>query len=201
MNKFIQNKLILASNSITRRDLLTRAGVNFTHVAPLANEEQLKMELKAKPVTAWALALAQAKSSSLAKTHSQHWVLGADQTLLLDQTVFSKPLDKSEATDHLRQLSGKTHILQSALAITRNGEPVWQYVDEARLTMRPLTDSDITSYLTKMGEEALHTVGCYQLEGVGVQLFEAIDGDYFTILGLPLLPLLGALRKLGLLQA
>ena len=124
-------------------------------------------------------------------------MLGCDQTLSLGDEMFHKPADMEGARRHLLALSGKTHQLNSAVVLVRNGETLWRHVGIARLTMRKLEPAFIGRHLARVGDKALSSVGAYQIEGEGIQLFEKIEGDYFTIVGLPLLPLLAALRELG----
>ena len=128
-------------------------------------------------------------------------VIGSDQTLSLEGRVFHKPADMAEAKSHLLSMSGRTHELNCGVALVRDGETLWNHVSIARLTMRPLTEDFVDRHLARVGTRVLASVGAYQLEGEGVQLFERIDGDYFTILGLPLLPLLAKLRNLGAIDA
>ena len=127
-------------------------------------------------------------------------VIGGDQMLALDNEAFDKPKDLSAAADHLRKLSGKAHTLETAIVVCENGEPVWRHLARPRLTMRPLTEEFIEDYVERVGEPLLSTVGAYQLEGLGAQLFNKIEGDYFSILGLPLLPLLDYLRIRGVIK-
>ena len=127
----------------------------------------------------------------------QELVLGSDQTLSLDDEVFHKPRDMEEARRHLLRLSGRTHQLNSAMALAKNGQTLWRHVSVARLTMRALSPQFIGRHLAAVGEAALQSVGAYQYEGLGIQLFDSIEGDYFTIVGLPILPLLHELRRTG----
>src|SRR5262249_54279327 len=143
--------------------------------------------------------LAEAKALRVAMGLRDRWVLGADQTLSLGNETFSKPEGRKDASAQLKRLAGKTHELHSALALVDRGNLVWRSVTVARLTMRALSDAQIEKYLDEAGDKVTSSVGAYQFEGLGVHLFEAIDGDHFTILGLPLLPLLDFLRSQGLL--
>jgi nucleoside triphosphate pyrophosphatase len=144
-----------------------------------------------------ALVLAEAKALDVSAKNPDAIVIGTDQTLSLDDTIFHKPADMEGARRHLLKLSGKTHHLNSAVVLARNGETLWRHVAVARLTMRKLEPDFIGRYLSRVGDKALSSVGAYQVEGEGIQLFEEIEGDYFTIVGLPLLPLLVALREQG----
>ena len=128
-------------------------------------------------------------------------VIGGDQMLNLDEQAFDKPADLDEARDHLRRLSGKSHRLETAIVIAENGEPVWRHLARPKLTVRPLNEAFIEGYVEACGDALLETVGAYQLEGRGAQLFSAIDGDYFSILGLPLLPLLDYFRTRGVITS
>lgn len=148
-----------------------------------------------------ALALAEAKAKDVARYFSDALVIGSDQTMSLGTRVYHKPRDMTEAAEHLRSLSGRMHSLNSAIVLVRNDEVVWRHVSTANMTVRPLSDGFIDRHLAKVGEKALTSVGAYQLEGEGIQLFERIEGDYFTILGLPMLPLLSKLRELGAIDA
>ena len=148
------------------------------------------------PVAAAQL-LARAKADAVAAERSGHLVLGADQTLARGPERFSKPSGRAAAAEQLRRLSGQSHELHSAIALVRDGEVLFEHVDSARLTMRDFSDVFIDDYLDMAGDAALASVGGYQLEGIGIHLFERVEGDYFTILGLPLLPLLAFLRQNG----
>ncbi len=156
---------------------------------------------KRKPETpnpiAAARLLARAKASAVSARKPGQLVLGADQTLARANERFSKPADRAAAAEQLRRLRGTSHELHSAIALVRDGEVLFEYIDSARLTMRALSDDFIAIYLNAAGSAASASVGGYQLEGIGVHLFERVEGDYFTILGLPLLPLLAFLRQNG----
>jgi septum formation protein len=141
--------------------------------------------------------LAEAKAEEVSSRHPGKLVLGCDQTLSLGDRVFHKPRDMEEARRHLLDLSGHTHELNSAVAFVRDGTTLWRHVSVARMTMRPLQPGFIGRHLASVGPRALSSVGAYQIEGEGIQLFEAVDGDYFTIVGLPLLPVLARLREIG----
>ncbi|TCM54863.1 septum formation protein [Rhizobium sp. PP-F2F-G48] len=211
------HQLVLASASPFRRMLLANAGIAFSWQAAAIDERALEAPLEAegaspeKVAAVLAEAKAQAVASALAAAQSGKTeetetgrgplVIGSDQTMSLGARVFHKPTSIAEAHEHLRALSGKTHQLNSAIALHQDGRTVWSHVSTARLTMRPLDDSFIARHLERVGTKALTSVGAYQLEGEGIQLFEAIEGDYFTILGLPLLPLLNELRRLRAIDA
>lgn len=192
-------KLILASSSPFRKALLTNAGLDFLSEKPEIDERAVEAPLKDSGVTPEdvALVLATAKANDVAERHPGALVIGSDQTLSLGDEIFHKPADMEGARRHLLRLSGRTHQLNSAVAIVRDGETLWSHVGIARLTMRPLEPAFIGRYLARVGDKVLSSVGAYQIEGEGIQLFEKIEGDTFTIVGLPLLPLLAALRDLG----
>ena len=189
--------LVLASKSDIRGKILAAAGLRF-EIRPAQIDERA-VEAAAKPEDAVAAArlLARAKAEAVSATVAGRPVLGADQTLARGIHRFTKPKDRTEATEQLRALRGRTHELHSALALVRNGDLLFQCVETARLTMRNVSDRFIDDYLDMAGDLALSSVGAYQLEGIGVHLFERIEGDYFTILGLPMLPLLAYLRSAG----
>lgn len=206
------HQLVLASASPFRRMLLDNAGIAFGWRAAEIDERALEEPLAAEGASpervATVLAVAKAESVAAALREAQGAeesiapvVIGSDQTLSLGARVFHKPASMAEARDHLRALSGETHQLNSAIALHQDGRILWSHVSTARLTMRRLDDGFIARHLDRVGEKALTSVGAYQLEGEGIQLFEAIDGDYFTILGLPILPLLGELRRLRVIDA
>ena len=193
--------LVLASKSDVRGKILAAAGLRF-EIRPAQIDERA-VEAQAGPLDAAAAArlLARKKAQSVAATLPGRLVLGADQTLARGNKRFSKPGNRAEAAEQLRELRGRTHELHSALALVRDGETLFERVDSARLTMRDFSDAFLADYLDLAGGAALASVGGYQLEGVGVHLFERVDGDYFTILGLPLLPLLAFLRDKGFVGA
>jgi septum formation protein len=191
--------LILASKSPFRAMILGNAGVPFHAEAANIDERSVEAPMFNSGATPEDVAqvLAEAKAKDVSERFPQAIVLGSDQTLSLGDDVFHKPRDMEEARRHLLRLSGRTHQLNSAMAITKNGETIWRHLSVARLTMRDLSPEFIGAHLAEVGEAALQSVGAYQYEGRGIQLFEKIEGDYFTIVGLPILPLLGELRRLG----
>lgn len=192
-------KLILASSSPFRRMLMENAGLSFEAHPAEIDERAVEAPLEkagAKPDTV-ACILAKAKAEDVSARFPEALVIGSDQTMSLGDRVFHKPKDMADAANHLRALSATTHRLNSAIAIVRDGAVLWEHIDHAELTMRSLTEDFIARHLARVGKRALSSVGAYQLEGEGVQLFEKIEGDYFTILGLPMLPLLGKLREFG----
>lgn len=191
--------IILASGSRYRRKLLEAAGVDFTVLKPELDERAVEATLEGTGATPEdvALILAEAKATAVSEARPCALVIGSDQTLSLGDELFHKPADMEGARRHLLKLSGRTHLLSSAVVIARNGEAVWRHVSSARMTMRALDPGFIGRYLAEVGDAALTSVGAYQVEGRGIQLFEKIDGDHFTIVGLPLLPLLAQLRENG----
>lgn len=193
--------IILASTSPIRSKLLSSAGVNFQVRRPAVDETVLKRQHPHLSPKEMAGFLAREKSISLSAIYPGATIIGADQTLWCDGTLFDKPGSIAEAASQLSLLRGQTHTLTSAICCSLNATPVWEYTSEAQLTMRAFTDRFMRDYLETVAFEALSTVGSYKLEGPGIQLFENIVGDYFTILGLPLLPLLGYLRTAGELDS
>ncbi len=195
---------VLGSGSAGRRMLLENAGLVFTVMPARVDEEAVKERFlrehgpEALPELADALAAEKALEVS---RRTALPVLGGDQILVLEGELFNKPRDMDVARENLKRLRGRTHHLVSALAVAEKGEVVWQYRDAAAMTMRAFSDAFLEEYLAMVGEKALSSVGCYQVEGPGIQLFEKIEGDYFTIVGLPLIPFLHWLRKRGLLPA
>ena len=187
--------LTLASTSKSRRALLAAAGVEAESVAPNVDEEAFRNTMRANglPVRDQAMQLAELKAMRVS-ARRPGLVIGGDQMLALGDQAFDKPADLEAAKNHLRQLSGKSHTLETAIVVCEDGAPVWRHLARPKLTLRPLTEDFIETYVSACGETLLSTVGAYQLEGLGAQLFTRIEGDYFSILGLPLLPLLDYLR-------
>ena len=191
--------LVLASRSAVRRTMLEAVGIPLV-VAP-ADIDERAVERRAGAGTAADVAslLAREKSRAGCAGLKGRLVVGADQTLALGRTRFTKPVDRDTAREQLKALAGRTHELHSAVAVARDGRVLFSKVDTAKLTMRELSDPCLDAYLDTAGEAVMASVGGYQLEGLGSQLFERIEGDYFTILGLPLFAVLGFLRKEGCL--
>lgn len=190
-------QLILASTSAIRRGLLQAAGIEFTTTSPRIDEADLQRQYSTHPPAELAAALAEAKALSLSSPQSDAVVIGADQVLSLEDRIIHKPGDRQAARAQLRDLRNKTHYLTSAITCARHGKTTWSHSAEARLTVRDFSDAFLDWYLDAGGNQLLTSVGAYQLEGLGIQLFDRIEGDYFTILGLPLLPLLAHLRDIG----
>jgi septum formation protein len=192
--------LILASASAARGALLRNAGIAFTAAPAAIDEEEIKAAFRAerRPVAECATALAEAKAARVARGHPGSLVIGADQMLVCDGIWFDKPGDPAVARAQLVALRGKRHELISAVSVVRDGELLWHFVDRSILTMRDFSDEFLDDYLAAVGKDVLGAVGAYHLEGRGVQLFARIEGGYFAILGLPLLPLLDFLRGHGI---
>lgn len=193
--------MILASTSPTRLQMLRAAGLDPTAVAPRVDEATIRDALVAEGAHPRDIAdtLAEMKARKVAEKYPTALVLGCDQVLALDRQTFAKPETQDDARQQLRQLRGKTHKLLSALVVYENAEPVWRFVGEARLTMHQFSDAYLEDYVTRNWDSIRHSVGCYKVEEEGVRLFSAITGDHFTILGLPLLPLLAWLGNRGMI--
>jgi septum formation protein len=187
--------LILASQSRARKMLLANAGLSFELVPAHIDERGLQQGSKLSGPGEIAKLLAREKAIWVSVRNAGHYVIGADQTLALGNRLFNKPDGRAAAAEQLRALSGQTHELHSAIAVAIDGKIAFETVAVARMAMRPLSGDEIRLYLDEAGEAVTTSVGAYQLEGLGVHLFERIEGDHFTILGLPLLPLLGFLRR------
>jgi len=189
--------LVLASRSSARRAMLAAAGIPVELTIADIDERAVEARAGALGASEAAVLLAREKARAVAAQIGGRFVVGADQTLVLGERRFSKPVDRAAAREQLRALSGRTHELHSAVAVARDGRVVFSHVDAARLTMRSLSEKFLDVYLDAMGPDASASVGAYQLEKLGVHLFERIEGDHFTILGLPLLALLAFLRREG----
>jgi septum formation protein len=191
--------LILASQSRTRQALLSNAGINFEAVAAEIDERAVQQASGLSAPGDIAALLAREKALSVSARLSGKFVIGADQTLALGERLFSKPAGRAQAAEQLRALAGRSHELHSAVAVACDGKILFERAAIARMTMRRLGEPAIDAYLDEAGEAVTTSVGAYQLEGLGVHLFARIEGDHFTILGLPLLPLLAFLRSERLL--
>lgn len=192
--------LVLASGSAVRRTLLEAAGIPVEVRPTSIDERAIEARANLPAAADVAALLAREKALAGAASRAGRMVLGADQTLALDTRRFSKPDDRNGAREQLLALRGRTHELHSAIAVVRNREILFEHIASARLTMRDFSDQFLDNYLNKIGSAATASVGGYQLEAAGVQLFDKIEGDHSTILGLPLLPLLAWLRQQGMLR-
>lgn len=186
--------LILASQSLARRQLLANAGITFDAMPADIDERGIQEKSGLTAPGEIAALLAEQKAAFISLRHPGRYVLGADQTLALGDRMFSKPAGREQAAEQLAVLAGRTHELHSALAVVCDGATLFSNVSVAHMTMRKLDDAAINTYLDAAGDKVTTSVGAYQLEGLGVHVFELIEGDHFTILGLPLLPLLSFLR-------
>lgn len=193
-------RIILASQSMTRRKLLENAGVTFEAMASPLDEELAKKNFKGGTASELASYLATQKAQPLSRIHPGALVIGCDQTLSCNGQTLHKPRDDAQASEQLKALRGHTHELASAMSVARRGEILFQNLSMAQLTIRHFSDQYLEDYLASQPEAIRRSLGCYQLEGRGIQLFEQVTGDYFTILGLPLLPLLAFLRGIGELE-
>jgi septum formation protein len=196
-------EIVLASGSRARREMLAAAGVHFTVQAadvdePAIRARMRKVDANVEPKRIAAV-LAAAKAEDVSGKKSGSLIIGADQVLALDRELLSKAPSLAAAREALRKLRGRTHELHSAVAFAENGKITWAHVGTARLTMRDFSDAFLDDYLLRAGDRVGHSVGAYELEGLGVQLFDKIEGDYFTVLGLPLLPVLAELRQRGII--
>ncbi|OSQ40388.1 Maf family protein [Thalassospira mesophila] len=197
------NRLILASSSKARQQMLHNAGVDCEAVASMIDEDGYKQAMKAEGASAMEAAetLAEMKALRMYRQRPEAIVIAADQMLECNGVWFDKPMDRDQTRAQLRALRGKRHQLVSAAVVYKEGSRIWGKIDTAHLTMRNFTDEWLEWYLDQAGEDIFHCVGGYQLEGLGAQLFTEVKGDYFTVLGMPLLPLIGFLRDHGILKA
>ena len=196
--------LILASESRSRARLLEAAGLAFIVEPPGLDEATMRQAVSGEKLLSphdVAEVLARAKAEAVSDLARKAYVVGADQVLALGDMILSKPASMEEARRQLLYLRGKTHTLHTAVAVATDGETIWSETTIASMTMRKLTPEFIGRYLAAAGDEVLASVGAYQLEGLGVQLFDKIEGDYFSILGLPLIPLLDTLRREGVIES
>jgi septum formation protein len=206
MTGFIQTgrpPLILASTSQTRARLLEAAGLAFIAEAPGLDEAAMREAIgdeKALDADDVAEVLARAKAEAVSEVARGAYVIGGDQVLAFENQILAKPESMEAARRRLLDLNGKTHHLHTSVVLATNGETVWSHTDAATLTMRQLSPEFVGHYMAVAGESVLSTVGAYQIESIGIQLFQSIDGDFFSILGLPLLPLLEALRREGVIE-
>jgi len=194
-------RLILASRSAARRAMLTDAGVTFGLEDAGVDEDAIKVAMKDAGAAELAVELACAKALAVSRRDPDVWVLGADQTLAFDGGLISKAKSLDEAKARLKSMRGKAHQLHSGAALATRGQVVWSGVDTVQMKMRDFSDAFLDAYLAAEGTELLACVGSYRLEGLGSQLFEAVEGDYFTVLGLPLWPVLAELRRAGVIAS
>ena len=194
------NKLLLASTSQTRKKILSNVGIKFINKSPLINEEKEKEKLKrTKKPEKICQNLAKLKSTATSLKYPSYFVLGVDTCLIYKKKFLSKPKTKKKAKELLNKLNGKEHKIYSSLYISKKGKKIWSYDDEAKLKVRRLTKVEILNYIRKLKLKKIQESGLYQIEDMGIILFEKIEGSYFTILGLPLVPLLRFLQKRGFL--
>jgi septum formation protein len=192
--------MILASQSQVRQALLANAGLSFETIPAAIDERAIQRNSGLTTGSEIAILLACEKARDVSLRSPGRYVIGADQTLECDGRLFNKPVGRAGAAAHLRALSGRTHTLHAGVAIVRDGKPLFEDVSVARMTMRELSEDTIEAYLNAVGDAATASVGAFQLENLGVHLFSRVEGDHFSILGLPLLPLLAFLRGQGLLS-
>lgn len=192
-------RLILASRSAARREMLTQAGVAFEVRVADVDEDAVKAVHDPADAAGLAVELARVKALAVSRQDPEAWVLGADQTLAFDGGLISKARSLEAARERLATMRGRAHQLHSGAALARNGQVVWSGVDTVDMVMRDVSDAFLDDYLAREGEVLLTCVGAYRLEGLGAQLFARVDGDYFTVLGLPLWPVLDELRRAGML--
>jgi septum formation protein len=189
--------IILASTSPTRRALLDNAGLAYMAIAPRVDERELVARHPGWTPQEMAVRLAEAKAVEVSVRYPEAAVIGADQVLALAAKAYAKPANADECRQHLLELRGKTHALISSVVCARGGIAEWSHSSQAQLSMRDFSDEFLAQYLNQVGADCTSSVGGYKIEGPGLQLFEEVTGDHFTILGLPLLPLLAHLRRTG----
>lgn len=194
--------LILASASQIRADLLRNAGLDFDVEKARVDEDAIKQAMQAEdaPPRDIADALAEMKARKVADKFPEAMVIGCDQVLAFDKLILSKPTSPEDAGDQLRQLRGQRHMLLSAAVIYHEGKPIWRHIGQVRLRMRDVSDTYLDDYISRNWDDIRHSVGAYQLEAEGVRLFHSIEGDYFNVLGLPLLQLLAFLTLRGVIE-
>jgi septum formation protein len=192
-----RGEVLLASASPFRRRMLEAAGLSFRVVPADVDEPAIRQRIANADLARVAATLAEAKAVAVSEAYPDALVIGADQVLAIDDKLFNKPKDLDEAREQLKELRGEAHHLHTAAALAQAGKILWSHTETARLIMRSFSDAFLDRYLAEMGARVCHTVGAYEIEGCGIQLFERVEGDSFTIIGLPLLPLLAELRARG----
>lgn len=199
--------LILASGSRARREMLKSSGVSFTVEAANVDEDAVRAALagadrsnELDPADV-AEVLARSKAEAVSQSRPNACVIGGDQVLALDDEILTKPADETAARRQLQKLKGRVHALHSAVALAIDGEVVWSHVETAQMHVRDFSDAFLDDYMRRAGRLVLGSVGAYHMEGLGIQLFDRIDGDYFTVLGMPLMPLLAELRARHVIMA
>lgn len=200
MSEHREERLVLASRSAARRAMLTDAGVSFGLEDAGVDEDAIKVAMSDASPEALATELACAKALAVSRRDPDVWVLGADQTLSFDGGLISKARSLDEAKVRLKTMRGHSHQLHSGAALATKGQVVWSGVDTVQMKMRDFSDGFLDQYIETEGDQLLACVGSYRLEGLGSQLFEAVEGDYFTVLGLPLWPVLAELRRAGVIR-
>lgn len=191
-----KNNIILASSSASRRKIMDATGIKYTSLKPLANEEKLKKNFKGT-TKKLALMLAEKKALSISNKYNDCYVIGADQVLSFKGKAYNKPKTMKEALENFRLFRNKTHYLDSATVISLNNKIIWRNEQSPKMKMRNFSDEFLKDYLKKVGNQVTFSAGGYSIEKDGAQLFSKIDGDFFTIIGLPVIPLLEKLRKLN----
>ena len=196
------SRIILASKSEARKEMLKNAGIDFKTTPANLDEETILKSMQKEGASSGniALRLAKEKATHVSKNHPEKYIIGSDQVLSMDDNIYSKAKNEEEAKERLFEFQGQDHFLTSAVCVVRDGQDIWHKTDAACLKMKAMNRQDIDKYSKIAGKALTDCVGCYALESVGIRLFENIRGDYFTILGMPLLPLLGFLDQEGLLS-
>ena len=191
----MKHSLTLASGSLARQEMLRNAGYEFDIIPADIDEEKIISSLETNKNVA--LTLAKEKAKFISQKNKENYIIGSDQILMMNNKIYSKAKNKQEAKERLMEFQGNAHTLHSGVSVFKDGEELFSFIDSASLTMKKMTADDIDRYCEKAGDVLTSCVGCYALESIGRRLFDKIDGDYFTILGMPLLPLIGFLDAEG----